>query len=112
MVYAFTEKEKSVINDYGYSVVEFKALIKKMGAFSNLWYEIIDKVVIAFEKVAKMISDAVDSIDLIVNDFCHEMRWQTSGRYKLTYILSKCTGIKRRHIWRFIRPLYLPRSNC
>ena len=112
MVYAFTETEKKIINDSGYSVIEFKRAIKKMGATAKLLSDTWKIIMEAAKKICESIVEFTESFNFAINEISHKIGWNTNNRYKTVYMLSKCTGIERKCVWKLTRPLYLPRSNC
>lgn len=119
MIYAFTEMEKKQIESRGMMVIEFKRnliMIEKASkVISNLWNELL-RLRDAFEEAAcefyKKFSEVVDNIRLVFNEISEAFSCQTSRRYKAVKILSKCTGLEKREIWKMTRRSHLARSCC
>lgn len=119
MVYAFTEAEKKQIESRGMMVVEFKRnlmIIEK--AAKVIYYEwnkllrLADAVAEVACEFCKKLIEAVDNIRLAFNEISEAFGCPISRRYKVVKILSKCTGLEKREIWRMTRRSHLARSCC
>lgn len=105
MVYAFTEAEKKQIESRGMMVVEFKRNLMIIEKADKVIYEVACEF-------CKKIIEAVDNIRLAFNEISEAFGCPISRRYKVVKILSKCTGLEKREIWRMPRRSHLARSCC
>lgn len=119
MVYAFTEAEKKQIENCGMMVVEFKRNIKRVEKFGKAISKAWDSLMEVSEKVGKIIgiffeklNEAVDNIRLAFEEIKENYDYPTSRRYKVAKILSKCTGLEKREVWKITRHTRLARSCC
>ena len=99
MIYAFTETEKKQIESLGVMVVEFKRNLKMIESMSKVVSQ-------AWEKFKK----AIDDIRLAFEEIRENYDYPTSRRYKVVKILSKCTGLEKKEIWKMTRHTRLARS--
>lgn len=112
MVFAFSEEEKKQIESCGCFVVEFKMVLKRVKkAYENI-LECIEQIKKAAYKVGKIVRNFLDDLSFVIENINHNLNMKTSFRYKMVYVISKCTGIERKCVWKMIRPAYLARSRC
>ena len=119
MIYAFTEVEKEQIESSGMMVVEFKRnlrMIESMGkAVSHAWNglmklaEVVGRICC---EVCKKLIGMVDDIRLAFEEIQEDYDYPTSRGYKVVKILSKCTGLEKREVWKMTRYTRLARSCC
>jgi len=119
MIYAFTEAEKKQIESRGMMVVEFKRnlmVIEKVAKVIYYAWDELLRLVDVFAEVAREFCEkfieAVDNIRLAFNEISEAFGCPISRRYKVVKILSKCTGLEKREIWRMTRRSHLARSCC
>lgn len=119
MVYAFTEAEKKQIESYGMMVIEFKRNLKMIESISKAASKVWEKLMELAETVGKVcyevckkFKEVVDDIRLAFEEIRENYDYPTSRRYKVVKILSKCTGLEKREIWRMTRRSHLARSCC
>lgn len=119
MVYAFTEAEKKQIESYGMTVVEFKRNLRMLEgmskAVSHAWNELmklVETVGKVCYEVCKKFNEAMDDIGLVLEEIIEKCNYPTSQRYRVVKILSKCTGLEKREIWKMMRYTRLARSCC
>lgn len=113
MVYAFTEAEKKQIENCGMMVVEFKRDFRKI--VSQVWeifMELAEKARRAINILCEKISEAADNVRLALEEIRENYDYSTSRRYKVVKILSKCTGLEKREVWKMTRRIHLARSCC
>lgn len=119
MVYAFTEAEKKQIESRGMMVIEFKRNLRMIEsiskAVSHAWNELMklaEMVGKVCYDVCKKFNEAIDDIRLVLEEITEKCDYPTSRRYRVVKILSKCTGLEKREIWRMTRRSHLARSCC
>lgn len=119
MVYAFTEAEKKQIESRGMMVIEFKRNLKMIESVSKAVSQAWEKLMELAEAVGKVcyevcekFNEVVDDIRLAFNEISEASGCPISRRYKVVKILSKCTGLEKREIWRMTRRSHLARSCC
>ncbi|MCH5345330.1 MAG: hypothetical protein J1E64_14985 [Acetatifactor sp.] len=119
MVYAFTEAQKQEIESLGLKVIELKRVMRKMSEWAErvnqCFKEWVDRVTRELSEICvgwNKLCDMIDDLALAFEEFKFDCQYSTSTRYKVTYFLSKCTGIEKKCIWRQLRPAYYARSNC
>lgn len=119
MVYAFTETEKRKIESCGMMVVEFKRNLKTIESVSkaasqaqDILMEIAEMVVKTIGVFFQKISEVMDNIRLTFEKIREKYDYPTSRRYQIVKILSKCTGLEKREIWKMTRCTRLARSCC
>lgn len=119
MIYAFTEMEKKQIESRGMMVIEFKRNLKMIESMSKAVSKAWEKLMELAETVGKVcyevfkkFNEVVDDIRLAFNEISEASGCPISRRYKVVKILSKCTGLEKREIWRMTRRSHLARSCC
>lgn len=119
MVYAFTEAEKKQIESRGMMVVGLKRNLKMIESMSKAVSKAWEKLMKLAETVGKVcyevfkkFNEVVDDIRLAFEGIRENYDYPTSRRYKVVKILSKCTGLEKREIWRMTRRSHLARSCC
>lgn len=119
MVYAFTEAEKQQIESRGMLVVEFKRNLKRAEHFgkaiSKAWndlMELAEKISKAISVLCEKFSEVADNVRLAFEEIRENYDYPTSRRYKVVKILSKCTGLEKREVWKITRRTHLARSCC
>ncbi|MFR1834232.1 MAG: hypothetical protein ACLSX5_13910 [Lachnospiraceae bacterium] len=119
MVLVFTEMEKKQIEGYGMTVVQFKhnlKIVESMSiAVSCAWNRLM-KLAKAIEKicceVCKKFNEAIDDIRLLFEEVREGCEYPVSRRYKVVKILSKCTGLEKKEVWKMMCHIRLARSCC
>lgn len=119
MIYAFTEAEKKQIESCGMMVIEFKRNLKMIEsmskAVSKAWEKLL-KLAEAIGKVCyefcKKFNEAIDDIRLAFEEIRENYDYPTTRRYKVVKILSKCTGLEKKEVWKMTRYTRLARSCC
>ena len=119
MVLAFTEAEKKQIESCGIMVVEFKRSFRMIESMSKAVYKALDILIKLAETVAKVcyevckkFNEVIDDIRLACEKICENYAYPTSRRYKVVKILSKCTGLEKKEIWKMTRRTHWARSCC
>ena len=119
MVYAFTEAEKKQIESCSMMVVEFKRnlrMIESMSkAVSHAWNELMklaETVGKACYEVFKKFNEAIDDIRFVLEETIERCNYPTSRRHRVVKILSKCTGLEKKEVWKMTRYTRLARSCC
>lgn len=120
MVLAFTEAEKAQIESSGMMVIEFKRNLNHTCNHtckgSSLALNEISKTVgILMEVIhvfCEKFDEAMEDLKLFIEEIKEEVGYSNSRRYKFVSILSKCTGIEKKSIWKMKRHMYLARSCC
>lgn len=119
MVYAFTEIEKTQIESCGMMVVEFKHILKSTEDFRKAIskaQEIVKEAAKVIREIintfCKKLNEAVDGLRFVFEEAKESYGYPISGRYKVVRMLSKCTGIEKREIWKLTRYTPLARSCC
>ena len=119
MIYTFTEMEKKQIESRGMMVIEFKRNLKKIEsmskAVSQAWeklMELAEAVGKVCYEVCKKFNEVVDYIRPAFEEIRENYDYPTSRRYKVVKILSKCTGLEKKEIWKMTRHTRLARSCC
>ena len=119
MVYAFTETEKKQIENCGMLVVEFKRNLKREENFGKAISKAWDSLMELAEKIGRVIgvlcekfSEVADNVRLALEEIRENYDYPTSRRYKVVKILSKCTGLEKREVWKITRRTHLARSCC
>lgn len=109
MVYAFTEAEKRQIESHGMMVIEFKRDFRKF--ISQAWDSLMEFV----EKTRRAISvlgEVADKVVFVIGLIRRSYTYPTYKRYMVAKILSKCTGLEKREVWKMTRHTRLARSCC
>lgn len=119
MIYAFTQSEKKQIESSGMMVVEFKRNLRMIESISkavsharNGLMKLIEVVGRICCEVCKKLIGMVDDIKLAFEEIQENYDYPTSRRYKVVKILSKCTGLEKREVWKMTRYTRLARSCC
>lgn len=119
MIYAFTEAEKKQVESRGMMVIEFKRNLKMIEsvskAVSKAWEELLklaEAIGKACYEFCKKFNEAVDDIRLAFEKIRENYDYPTARRYKVVKILSKCTGLEKKEIWKMTRYTCLARSCC
>lgn len=119
MVYAFTEAEKKQIESCGMMVVEFKRNLRMIESMSKAVYRAWDRLIELAKTVGKVLyevcnkfNEAIDDIRLAFEEIRDSYDYSTSRRYKVVKILSKCTGLEKKEVWKMTRHTRLARSCC
>lgn len=119
MVLAFTEAEKAKIESSGMMVIEFKRNLKRINhtckaialaldGISKAAGILMEIIHVFFEKFG----EAMDDLKLAIEEIKEKVGYSNSRRYKVVKILSKCTGIEKKSIWKMARRTHLARSCC
>lgn len=119
MVFAFTEAEKAQIESRGMTVIEFKRELRRIEHANKAIFRALNKLLEVTEVLVKAIRsfcekfyDMIDELKLAIEEAREEFGYSNSRRYKIVKILSKCTGIEKKSIWKITRHTYLARSYC
>ena len=116
MVFAFTETEKAQIESRGMMVIEFKRALNRIwcgiGAIFHTLSEALKAVGNILQIFAEKFADVLDDMKLSIEEIREKSGYLPSHRYKTVKILSKCTGIEKRSIWKMTRHTPLARSDC
>ena len=119
MVLAFTEAKKAKIESSGMMVIEFKRNLKRINhtckAIALALDEISKAVGILMEAIhvfCEKFDEAMDDLKLAIEEIKEKVGYSNSWRYKVVKILSKCTGIEKKSIWKMTRRTHLARSCC
>lgn len=116
MVLSFEEKDRSVIESHGMTIIEFKRSLYKLSKNASNAYEIIKdavyNVIKAWEVFKKKFLEAIDNVKFIVEQTMEAWNYPTSRRYRFVKALSKCTGIEKHKLWKITRHTWLARSCC
>lgn len=113
MVYTFTEAEKKQIEGHGMMVVEFKRDFRKFVSYAwDSLMEFAKKISRAISVLCEKFSEAVDNVRFSIEEIREGYDYPTSRRYKVVKILSKCTGLEKREVWKMTRRTHLARSYC
>lgn len=119
MIYAFTEMEKKQIESRGMMVIEFKRNLKMIESMSKAVSKAWEKLMKLAETVGKVcyevckkFNEVVDDIRLAFEEIRENYDYPTSRRYKVVKILSKCTGLEKKEVWKMTRHTRLARSCC
>lgn len=119
MVFTFTEEQKKQIESQGMMVVEFKRTLKRAvdfgKAISKAWNDLMKLA----EKIGQIIGiffekfiEAIDNLKFALEETRENYNYHTSRRHKIVMILSKCTGLEKREVWKMTRHTRLARSCC
>jgi hypothetical protein len=118
MVLAFTEEQKKEIEARGMTVIEFKRRIRNMGKNVDDAWKILkewtDRVLKAWNVLVEKFHEMVDSVKLVLEQIKEAYCYQTSHRYRIVKIFSKCTGVDMRFWWNFTFKIkrWIVRSCC
>ena len=119
MIYAFTEMEKKQIESRGMMVIEFKRNLKMIESMSKAVSKAWEKLMKLAETVGKVcyefckkFNEVVDDIRLAFEEIRENYDYSTSRRYTVVKILSKCTGLEKKEVWKMTRHTRLARSCC
>lgn len=116
MVLSFEEKDRSVIESHGMTIIEFKQSLYKLFKNTSNAYErikdAIDNVIKAWEVFKEKFLEAIDNVKFLVEQAMEVWHYPTSRRYRVVKVLSKCTGIEKRKLWKLTRHTWLARSYC
>lgn len=112
MVISFEEKDRAVIESNGRTIIEFKHFLHQIG---NVYQKLVygARCIIKAWKVFKSrFYKVVDNLKLLFEEIRELYHYPTSFRYKSVKLLSKCTGIEKREIWKMTQHIWLARSCC
>lgn len=115
MIYAFSEDQKKEIEKSGMMVIEVKRYLIKKEAAKKAWKiltETVRKIHDGMMLLAEKIGEVFDKAKFVIEEFCNKYGHQTSHRYQVVKLLSKCTGIEKLRIWNMTRHTFLARSCC
>lgn len=119
MVLAFTEAEKAKIESSGMMVIEFKRNLKRINHIYKAIALALDEISKAYGILMEVIHvfcekfyEAMDDLKLAIEEIKKKAGYSNSWRYKVVKILSKCTGIEKKSIWKMARRTHLARSCC
>ena len=116
MILSFEEKDRSVIESHGMTIIEFKqSLYKLIKNTSNTYERIkyaIENVIKSWEVFKKKFLEAIDNVKFFSEQAMEEWQYLTSLRYSFVKVLSKCTGIEKLALWKMTRRTWLARSCC
>ena len=116
MVLAFTEAEKAQIESSGMMVIEFKRNLNHTCKGISLALNEISKTVgILMEVIhvfCEKFDEAMEDLKLFIEEIKEKVGYSNSQRYKFVSILSKCTGIEKKSIWKMTRHTYRARNCC
>lgn len=118
MVLAFTEEQKKEIEARGMTVIEFKRRLHNMGKnIDDVWKilnEWAGKLTKGWNIFVENFLEAVDGVKLVFEQISEAYHYQTSRRYRIAKVFSKCTGTDIRFWWNFTFKIrrWLARSCC
>lgn len=116
MVLSFEEKDRSVIESHGMTIIEFKQSLYKLFKNTSNAYErikdAIDNVIKAWKVFKEILLEVINNVKFMVEQTAERWHYQTSMRYRFVKVLSKCTGIEKRKLWKLTRHTWLARSYC
>lgn len=116
MVLSFEEKDRSVIESHGMTIIEFKQSLYKFSKNISNACEIIkdfvDNVIKALEVFKKKFLETIDNVKFLVEQAMEVWHYPTSRRYRVVKVLSKCTGIEKLKLCKTTRHTWLARSCC
>lgn len=116
MILVFEEKDRSVIEANGMTIIEFKRSLYNLFKNTSDAYErikdAIDNVIKAWEVFMDRLHKALDNVKFMVEQAMEAWHYPTSQRYRVVKILSKCTGIEKLTLWKMTRHTWLARSCC
>lgn len=119
MVLAFTEAEKAKIESSGMMVIEFKRNLKRINHTCKAVFFALNEIskaagilMEAIHVFCEKFDEAIDDLKLAIEEIKKKVGYSNSRRYKVVKILSKCTGIEKKSIWKMTRHTYLARSCC
>lgn len=116
MFISFEEKDRSVIESHGMTIIEFKRSLYKLSKNTSKSYELIKDAIDKIEKALKVLKDrflkALDNVKFMIEQAMEEWQYPTSLRYSFVKVLSKCTGIEKLALWKMTRRTWLARSCC
>ena len=105
MVIAFTEEQKKEIESRGMTVIEFKRrLYNTKNTISDAWKVLenfVDKFSNAWNMLIEKILEATDTVKMAIETILERFGYQTSRRYKIVKVFSKCTGTPFSFGWKF-----------
>ncbi len=118
MVISFEEKDRAVIESKGITIIEFKRglynLKKGIDETLKTLKDMNDKIQKVWNVCVEKLLEAVDSIRLVFEQISEAYHYQTSRRYRIVKVFSKCTGLDMRVWWNFTFKIrrWLARSRC
>lgn len=96
MVICFEEKNRTIIESTGMTIIEFKQIIYNTRKCTVHIWEILAecrcKIVSAWNIFTEKFAEAVDNIRLVIEKIMDQYHYPTSSRYKIVKVFSKCTG--------------------
>lgn len=104
MYMALTEKDKEIIQEKGYQVIQFKRIVYKLVPYIN-------EVIEMGKRMMELISDLGDQMRLTLEEIRDSLNLKTSTRYRIVKYFSK-VGYDKRRLWVSTRRTWLARSNC
>ena len=113
MIYAFTEAEKREIESHGMMVIEFKRDFRKVVSLvCDSLMKFAEKISRAINVLCETFSDVEDNVRFAIEIIRESYTYHTSKRYMIVKILSKCTGLEKREVWKMTHRTHLARSYC
>ena len=116
MVYAFTETEKFQIENNGMMVVEFKRELRSIERLSKAvihdLMEMAKNIGYFIRVFIEKFNEMLDELSFFFVLIQENLGYSNSRRYKMVKILSKCTGIEKKSIWKMTRHIHFARSCC
>ena len=100
MVISFEEKDRAAIESRGITIIEFKRFL----------YKGVKTTIKALNSLMEWFLEAIDNVNLIVEQISDYTCRPTSFRYEAVKFLSKCTGIDMYKLWGMTRRTWLARS--
>lgn len=120
MVISFKEQDRTIIEAYGMTIIEFKRILYRMEKriqdnwteLHNLAKDLTEKIVKAWKLFEDKPLEAVDNIKFLFERIRERHHCSVSLRYRFVKTLSKCTGMESQKIWKMTRHTWLARSCC
>lgn len=120
MVISFKEQDRTIIEAYGMTIIEFKRILCRMEKriqdnwteLHNLVKDLTEKIVKAWKLFEDKLLEAADGIKFLFERIREMHQCSVSLRYRFVKTLSKCTGMESQKIWKMTRHTWLARNCC
>jgi len=101
MIISFEEKDREKIESKGITIIEFKQKMYKIEKLKVALLALVDRILKTWKAVSETFLEILDRVAMaveVVKDIYH---YETSHRYKIAKVFSKCTGTDMYYAWRF-----------
>lgn len=96
MVICFEEKDRAMIEAREMTIIEFKRILYRTEKGIEYAWEVLkefaDRFTKAWNVFVEGFLEAVDGVNLVLEQIKEAYRYPTSRRYKIAKVFSKCTG--------------------